>query len=89
LKWLATRAGQDEGGIFSSAVSAAELASPPPPVGRIRLRGQDGDRCVIGLELRHVGAEVGGRVAGPDGFVVGAVGDGEARANHVQLVLYA
>ena len=27
--------------------------------------------------------------ASPDGFVVGAVGDGDGRANHVQLVLYA
>jgi hypothetical protein len=33
--------------------------------------------------------ELQGEVAHPDGFVVGAVGDGEARANHVQLVLYA
>ena len=57
--------------------------------GRIRLRGQDGDAAVIGLELRHVGAEIGGRVASPDGFVVGAVGDVDARADHVQLVLHA
>jgi len=39
--------------------------------------------------LRHVRAEIGGRVAGSDGFVVGAAGDGDARADHVQLVLYA
>jgi len=28
-------------------------------------------------------------IAGPDGFVVGAAGDGDGRADHVQLVLYA
>lgn len=41
---------------------------------------------VIGLERGHIGAEVGGFLAIPDGFVFGALGDGDARADHVQLV---
>jgi hypothetical protein len=45
------------------------------------------DIAVRNLKRGHVRAEIGGRLAGPNGFVIGAVGDVEARANHIHLVL--
>ena len=39
-------------------------------------------RAVVGRKLDGVRAEVGGRPAVPDGFVIGALGDGNARADH-------
>ena len=53
------------------------------------MRGLGGDCAVIGRKLHDVRAEVGGRLAVLGGFVVGTLGDGEARADHVELDLEA
>jgi len=56
------RAGKNERGIFQRRFR--RLAGVAAAAGgRIRLRGQDGDVAVTGLQLRQVGAEIGGRVA--------------------------
>ena len=53
------------------------------------MRGCGGDCAVVGGKLHDVCAEVGGRLAVPDRFVIGALGDGDARAHHVELDLKA
>ena len=55
----------------------------------IGLRGFGGDCAVVGRKLHDVRAEVGGRFAVPRGFVIGALGDIDARAHHVELDLKA
>jgi hypothetical protein len=62
LEMVGEGAGKDERGIFQRGFRRrAGVAAAAG--GRIRLRGQDGDAAIIGLELRQVGAEIGGRVA--------------------------
>lgn len=81
-------AGEDKGGVFQGGFRRAGGVAAAAG-GGIGLRGQRGDVAVAGLEFGQIGGKIGRRIAGPDGLVVGAVGDGDAGANHVQLVLNA
>ena len=46
--------------------------------------GRDGNKS--GLEFGQINGEVGRFIAGPDGFICGAVGDVNTRTNHVDLI---
>ena len=55
----------------------------------VGLRGLGGDGAIVCRKQHHVRAEIRGRLAVPRGFVIGALGDGDARADHVELDLEA
>jgi hypothetical protein len=73
LEMIRQRAGQNKRGIFERGFSH-RLGIASTAVGGIGSRGLGGDGAVIGLKLRQVRAEVGGRFAIPDGFIVGSSG---------------
>ena len=82
------RAGESKRGIFQRGFGHGFGVGRA--AGRaVGLRGCGGDCAVIGRKLHDVRAEVGGRLAVLGGFVVGTLGDGEARADHVELDLEA
>ena len=73
---------EDKRGVFEGAFGG-DLGVGAAAGGGIRQRSFGGGVGVAGLEPSHVRGEVGGRLAGPDGYVVGTVGDREAGAHHV------
>ena len=82
------RAGENERGVFERGFGHGFGVGCA--AGRaVGLRGLGGDCAVVGRKLDDVRAEIGGRLAVPDGFVVVALGDVDTRAHHVELNLKA
>ncbi len=80
------RAGEDKGGILQRRLRH-RLGIGGPTDGGLSQGGLGDERAVTGRDQREVRAEIGRFPAVPDGFVFGAVGDGDASAHHGELVL--